>query len=108
MSNNQKNKVAQMNQKQPTKAPALKGVTKQGFRYTISKERLENFELVELIGEVDANPLLLPKLIKLLLGDRQAENLKNFLRDAEGFVSTKKIGDVVTEIFNNQDQLKNL
>ena len=108
MSNKQKNQVASINQNQPKKAAVIKGVTKQGFRYAISQERLENFELVEVLSEVDTNPMLLPKLIKLLLGDRQAENLKNFLRDEEGFVSTKKIGEVVTEIFNNQDKLKNL
>lgn len=39
----------------------LKGTTKSGFRYEITTERLNNFELVEILSEVDENPLLLPK-----------------------------------------------
>lgn len=54
----------------------LKGTTKSGFRYEITTERLNNFELVEILSEVDENPLLLPKMLNLLLGEHQSKNLK--------------------------------
>lgn len=80
---------------------------KKGFRYEIADERLNNFELLEVLAEVDENPLLMPKLLTLLLGDRQAKNLKNFLRNKEGFVSVDKISDTIAEIFDKQQKVKN-
>lgn len=85
----------------------LKGTTKTGFRYEIADERLNNFELVEILADIDENPLLMPKLLDLLLGERQARNLKNYLRDEDGFVSTEKIEATITEIFNSKSKVKN-
>ncbi|WP_195935481.1 hypothetical protein [Lactococcus lactis] len=80
----------------------LKGTTKLGFRYEISDNRLNNFELLEMVNEVDENPALMGKLLNLLLGERQAKNLKNYLRDDEGFVPADKITETVFEIFANK------
>ncbi|EKF50906.1 hypothetical protein [Lactococcus garvieae] len=85
----------------------LKGTTKSGFRYEITNERLNNFELVEILSEVDENPLLLPKMLNLLLGERQSKKLKNYLRDEEGLVSTDKIRETVEDIFDKQQKVKN-
>lgn len=85
----------------------LKGTTKKGFRYEIADERLNNFELLEVLAEVDENPLLMPKLLTLLLGERQAKNLKNFLRNKEGFVSVDQISETIAEIFDKQQKVKN-
>ena len=85
----------------------LKGTTKSGFRYEITDERLNNFELVEILSEVDENPLLLPKMLNLLLGERQSKNLKNYLRDEEGLVSTDKIRETIEDIFAAQNKIKN-
>ena len=49
----------------------------------------------------------MPKLLTLLLGDRQAKNLKNFLRNKEGFVSVDQISDTIAEIFDKQQKVKN-
>ena len=85
----------------------LKGTTKSGFRYEITTERLNYFELLEILSEVDENPLLLPKVLNLLLGERQSKNLKNYLRDEEGFVSTDKIRESLEDIFAAQNKIKN-
>lgn len=85
----------------------LKGTTKSGFRYEITTERLSNFELLEILSEVDENPLLLPKVLNLLLGERQSKNLKNYLRDEEGFVSIDKIRETIEDIFAAQNKIKN-
>ena len=85
----------------------LKGTTKSGFRYEIKTERLNNFELVETLSEVDENPILLPKVLNLLLGERQSKNLKNYLRDEEGLVSTDKIRETIEDIFAAQNKIKN-
>ena len=84
----------------------LVGVTKSGFEYSIPKKNLNNYELVEVLGEVDINPLLLPKVLKLLLGKEQVEKLKNHLRDADGIIDTEKMTAELEDIFKAQQKLK--
>lgn len=85
----------------------IKGKTTSGFEYEITRARLENYELIEALSEVDENPLLLPKTVNLLLGKEQANRLKNHLRDEEFLVSTDKISKEIMEIFKNQKETKN-
>ena len=85
----------------------ISGKTKSGFEFTISKARLENYELIESLSEVDENPLLLPKTVNLLLGKEQAVKLKDHLRDKEGLVPTDKLTDEIMEIFQSQSETKN-
>lgn len=85
----------------------IKGKTASGFDYEISKARLENYELIEALSEVDENPLLLPKTVNLLLGKEQANKLKDHLRDSENLVSTEKLSNEIMEIFQSQSEVKN-
>ena len=85
----------------------IKGKTKTGFKYEITGERLENYELIESLSEVDENPLLLPKTVNLLLGKEQANKLKDHLRNDEGLVSTEKLTEELMDIFNSQSETKN-
>lgn len=80
----------------------LKGTTKSGFKFEIEDKRLNNYELLEAIGEVEESPLALPRVIKLLLGDNKAKALKNHVRDDEGFVSSEKLSAEIMEIFESQ------
>ena len=85
----------------------VSGKTKSGFKFKISKARLENYELIESLSEVDENPLLLPKTVNLLLGKEQTGKLKDHLRDKDGLVPTDKLTNEIMEIFQSQDELKN-
>lgn len=85
----------------------ISGKTKSGFKFKISKARLENYELIESLSEVDENPLLLPKTVNLLLGKEQTVKLKDHLRDKEGLVPTDKLTDEIMEIFQSQSETKN-
>lgn len=84
----------------------LTGITKSGFTYSISEKNLNNYELVEVLGEMESNPLLLPKVLRLLLGNDQTEKLKNHLRDDDGVISTEKITNELQDIFQAQARLK--
>mgnify|MGYP001003981516 CR=1 FL=1 len=84
----------------------LVGVTKSGFAYSIPKKNLNNFELVEALGEIEDNPLVLPKVLKLLLGKEQTQKLKNHLRDNDGIVDTDKMTAELEDIFKAQKKLK--
>ena len=85
----------------------IKGTTETGFKYKLSKARLENYELIEVLADVDSNPLLLPKMVNLLLNKEQAIALKEHIRDKEGFVSTEKMFSEIMDIFRNKEETKN-
>lgn len=84
----------------------LKGTTKSGFKYEIKDETLNDYELFELISEVDSSPLLLPKLVKKLLGEQQKNNLIKHVKNENGIAPLDKISAEVMEIFKNKP-LKN-
>ena len=84
----------------------ITGKTKSGFSYQIQKEQVENYEFVELIGEVDENPTKHPKVLKMLFGKEQTDKLKDHLRTEDGFVPTQKMIEEFSEVLNNP-KLKN-
>ena len=85
----------------------ITGKTKSGFAYEIPEARLNNYELVELIADVDTKPLLLPKVVKVMLGEELADKLKDHIRDEEGLVDLEKINQEIAEIFESQNAIKN-
>ena len=85
----------------------IKGKTKSGFSYELDKERLNNYELLEAIEELEENPLILSRVVNLLLGKEQTKKLKDHLRTENGIVPTEKMSEEITEIFQNQGETKN-
>lgn len=85
----------------------LTGVTKSGFTYSILEKNVRNYELVEALGELETNPLALPRVMNLLLGKEQAQKLKDHVRDKDGIVDTEKISAELQDIFEAQARLKN-
>lgn len=94
------------NSKKSNKKRIPMHVTSTGFKFKLDPKRLGNYELVEAISEADENPMMMPKVVKLLLGSNQAKKLKDHVRDEEGFVSTEKMMGEIEEIFKIQ-QVKN-
>ena len=81
--------------------------TSTGFVYSIDENVLNNFELLDLFAEVDENPLLLPKLIKILLGEEGKKALYDHVRLEDGTVPTDKIGKELVEIISGKPEVKN-
>ena len=85
----------------------IKGKTPSGFEFEISERRLNNYELLELIGEVDeGNGQAFPKVLKLLFGDDQAKSFKDHLREEDGIVPTDKIADELKSVFETVQEIK--
>ena len=84
----------------------LKGITKSWFSYTLSKERMNNYELAETLGDLEDNPLLMGKVVKLMLGKEQTQKLKDHLRTDDGFVPSDLMEAEITEILQKQAELK--
>lgn len=85
----------------------IEGITKTGFIYEIEEDRLYNYELIELLEEVDSSPLALPKVVNILLGKEQAEELKDHVRSKDGIVAVDKMAEELQEIFLQQAEIKN-
>lgn len=85
----------------------FKGETKSGFKFEISERRLNNYELLELIGEVDEGQgQVFPKVVKLLFGDEQAKAFKDYLREEDGIVPNDKMADEIKSVFESVNGLK--
>lgn len=89
------------------KKKLLKGTTKSGFKFELDQERLNNYELLESISEIDENPLAITKVLDLLLGKKEKNRLKEHIRNDEGIISVDKMTDEITEMFQSLDQTKN-
>lgn len=80
----------------------IKGKTQSGFAYEIEEARLNNYELLEAVGELEDNPMVISKMVIMLLGKEQTNRLKDHLRDEEGLVPVDKMTEEITEIFQSQ------
>lgn len=85
----------------------MKGKTSTGFEFDIEDERLDDMELVDIMAEIDENPLLMSKLCKMLLGDEQKKRLYDHLRSEDGRVPIEATTNAIQEIFNSPGDLKN-
>lgn len=84
----------------------IKGTTKTGFDYEVSDERANNYELLELFDELEDNPAIMPRVVKLLLGNDQASKLKDHVRNEEGLVPAEQMGEEIKDILEGQDDVK--
>ena len=83
----------------------ITGTTKSGFNYHIDENILQDYELLEAIAETEKNPIFITKVVRMLLGD-DTDKLKEHVRDENGHVSIEKMNVEITEIFQDQKNLK--
>lgn len=77
----------------------IKGKTKSGFEFEISKDIANDYELVENLAELEENPLLIGKIVNQVLGKEQTARLKEHVRNEKGIVPTDKMTEEIIEIF---------
>lgn len=85
----------------------LKGITKSGFRYEIDEGFLDDYELLELIAKSEENPTLMVKIVEKILGEKQKDNLINYLKKKSGKATVTEMNLTLTEIFENHKKTKN-
>ena len=79
----------------------LKGKTESGFEFEVADAAMNNYELVEVLAEVDTNALLLPKQVNMLLGEDQKKRLMDHVRTDDGTVPIDAISAEIMEIFQS-------
>ena len=85
----------------------IKGKTSSGFKFQINESTInDDYELLELLVELEENPLLISKVVRKVLGHAAADALKDHVRDENGCVSIQKMNDEITKIFTQAKALK--
>lgn len=83
-------------------------VTKSGFKYSIDEDRLDDYELLEELCEIDKGHIeKLPDVIVDVIGNEQIEALKDHVRCENGRVSAKKMIEEFMDIISGGSQGKN-
>lgn len=83
-------------------------VTKSGFKYSIDEDRLDDYELLEELCEIDKGHVeKIPDVIAAVLGSEQREALKDHVRCETGRVSAKKMIEEFMDIISGDNQGKN-
>lgn len=86
----------------------LRGKTESGFTYEIDEEVMDDYDFLEILCKIDdGDTALTVKMVDMLLGEKQKEELKNHLRTENGRVSAKKMLAEVMEIFRETKEGKN-
>ena len=86
----------------------LRGTTESGFAYEIDEEVMDDYDFLEILCKIDnGDTTLTIKMVDMLLGEKQKEELKDHLRAENGRVSAKKILAEVMEIFHATKEGKN-
>lgn len=86
----------------------LRGKTESGFAYEIDEEVMDDYDFLEILCKIDdGDTALTVKMVDMLLGEKQKEELKNHLRTENGRVSAKRMLAEVMEIFQATKEGKN-
>jgi len=85
----------------------IQGKTKTGFEFKINDAVLNDYELLELFSDVDENPLLVPKVVKMILGKEQKDALIEHVRNDKGVAPADKIAEELEDILTSSNQTKN-
>lgn len=88
-------------------AEMIDGKTASGFAFQFEKDVLNDMELVESLAEVDENPLKLPKVIRMVLGEDQKKALYDHCRAENGRVPVDTVSAEFVEILSSAGSGKN-
>lgn len=78
----------------------IAGKTKSGFEFTVKDTALDNWELLEVLSDIDdGKTQKIGAAVKLLLGTEQADALKEHCRNDEGIVPASAMMAEISEIF---------
>ena len=86
----------------------ITGKTDQGFEFKIDVDLFDDWELVEILGEVDENKIWrLSRGFEILLGKDGFEKLKDNLLEKQGRIKTSALFKEFNDIFTSNQKTKN-
>ena len=85
----------------------INGKTESGFAFQFEKDVMDDMELVESLADLDEDPLKLPKVIRMVLGEDQKKALYDHCRAENGRVPVEKASAEFVEILSSVGSGKN-
>lgn len=86
----------------------ITGKTNSGFEFEIEYEKLDDWELFELLTELDkGNIVATVDVARTLLGEEQLKQLKNHVKGIFGRVSMDAMFQEISQILSSTDTGKN-
>lgn len=88
----------------------IEGKLKCGFKVSVPDENLDDYELFEDLAAIDEDETNAGKVVSVyrrLLGSEQYAALKEHVRDKSGKISRDEMFNILTEIFNLNEEAKN-
>ena len=82
-------------------------IAREGFELEIEDANLDNWEVLEVIDELEEHPERAVRLERMILGEKAYRMLKEHCRDDSGKVSMEKMMAALEEILSG-DSVKNL
>lgn len=72
-----------------------------GYEVTIIQDNLEEWDMLDAVSQLtDGQIQYLPKIARLLLGEKGAKDLADHLRDENGRLTSAAMSDTLMAIFN--------
>lgn len=85
----------------------IEGVTKTGFRYHVSREAMDDMEIIDLLAELEDDKITaIPKLIEKLLGPKQKEALYDHCKNKQNRIPSSRIMNELKDIMTNPNLKK--
>ena len=88
----------------------IKGKTTTGFTFKIDQKAVQDMEFIELVAAARDDGLLLPEILKKLLGEEQKKALYDHIRAEHGSVPVDAVTNEIMDIlaaFNETPETKN-
>lgn len=86
----------------------MKVTTKTGFSWDIDKEKLDSWEVVEFLSDVEDNQIsAYKKLFMFLLGKKGYEELKNHCRGKKNYINAKRMDAELRDMIASAKEVKN-
>ena len=86
-----------------------KVVLSDGYELEIDREALDDWDFLETLAKIDKGESgLIVDVLPQMLGEEQFKALKDHLRDKKGKLKASKMVEVMYEILNSSDSIKNL
>lgn len=76
----------------------VKGETKNGFKFEIDPDEVNDIEFLERLGEAGEDVSKMPRIMKEILGEDQRKRMYDHIRNEKGKVPIDTAMDIFTEI----------
>ena len=77
------------------------GKLKNGFKYKVDENLLDDMEMLDALAEAEENPLKISFVSKRLLGETQRKELYNHLRKEDGKVPVEETVQAIADILTS-------